>query len=199
MKFIWNLIGLFGLLVLALIVAAVIQLGPSINNLAGFDEKALSTYTEIGKALLETGSGPEATVWKIPVAEGLTPQEVEETMRFVANEHNIKNVGELPLSEELKARGIQSDTVYVMSFCNPETARKMLDFSPAMGGFLPCRITIVGKTDPETGKEKLTLYSMNMDMMVKMGKKLPPDLKKAAMQVRDTIWEMLEKGAAGDF
>jgi hypothetical protein len=115
MKFIWNLIGLFGLLVLALIVAAVIQLGPSINNLAEFDEKALSTYAEIGKSLLETGSGPEATVWKIPVAEGLTPQEVEETMRFVANEHNIKNVGELPLYKEVEA---MSGTPFRLSTCS---------------------------------------------------------------------------------
>jgi hypothetical protein len=40
---------------------------------------------------------------------------------------------------------------------------------------------------------------MNMDMMVKMGKKLPPDLKAAATDVRNTMWEMMEKGSKGEF
>jgi len=172
----------------------------TINAAQNLEEGAWDTFNEVWDRWVDSeGDIAYATMWEKEVEEGVTLEDVIDAINSVGTNNNIKNVGELPLSEELKARGIQSDTVYVMSFCNPETARKMLDFSPAMGGFLPCRITIVGKTDPETGKEKLTLYSMNMDMMVKMGKKLPPDLKKAAMQVRDTIWEMLEKGAAGDF
>jgi hypothetical protein len=36
-------------------------------------------------------------------------------------------------------------------------------------------------------------------MMVKMGKKMPPELKELTMAVRDAMWEMIEKGASGDF
>ena len=69
----------------------------------------------------------------------------------------------------------------------------MLDFSPAMAGFLPCRVTIVGE------KDGLHIYSMNMDMAIKMGRKMPPELLKATTKVRDTIWEMLQKGKSGSF
>jgi len=182
MKFIWNLIGLFGLLVLALIVAAVIQLGPSINNLAGFDEKALSTYAEIGKILLETGSGPEATVWKIPVAEGLTPQEVEETMRFVANEHNIKNVGELPLYKEVEAMsGTPFRFMTVYMFCNAMTAARMLEINDAFSAYLPW------------------LYTLNMDIMIYGGKTLPDAIKEEAIQVKEIMLDIMNRGASGDF
>jgi hypothetical protein len=38
-----------------------------------------------------------------------------------------------------------------------------------------------------------------MDMMVKMGRKLPSPLKEEAQVVRDTIWEMMERGSKGEF
>jgi uncharacterized protein (DUF302 family) len=69
----------------------------------------------------------------------------------------------------------------------------MIDFSPAMGGFLPCRVNIVEKADG------LYLYTMNMDMAIKMGRKMPAELKGPVMEVRNTMWEMLEKGAKGEF
>lgn len=133
------------------------------------------------------------TVWAKKVEEGISPEEVIDAVNSVATERNIKNVGELPLSEELKARGIESGTLYVMSFCNPETARKMVDFAPAMGAYLPCRVTLVEKEDG------LWLYSLNMDMMIKMGMKMDDALLADTTAVRDTIWEMLERGAAGEF
>jgi len=45
----------------------------------------------------------------------------------------------------------------------------------------------------------LWLYTLNMDMMVKMGRKLPSPLKEEAQAVRDTIWEMMERGSKGEF
>ncbi len=60
-------------------------------------------YMEMSKRLLASGNAAEATVWKIPVADDLSAEDVEQTMRFVANEHNIKNVGELPLSAQVEA------------------------------------------------------------------------------------------------
>jgi hypothetical protein len=195
MKFIWNLIGLFGLAVLVLVVAAVIQRGPSITNLATFDEKALATYAEIGKSLIETGSGPEATVWKIPVAEGLSAKEVEETMRFVANEHNIKNVGELPLYKEVEAMsGTPFRFITVYMFCNAMTASRMLEISDAFSAYLPCRISMV-----EDKNGKLWLYTLNMDLMIHGGKALPPAMKEEAIQVKETILDIMNRGASGEF
>ena len=195
MRLIWNLIGLFGLVVLILLVAAVVELGSSVTNLAKFDEKALATYAEIGKTLVQTGNGPEATVWKIPVEDGLTPQDVEETMRFVANEHNIKNVGELPLYREVEAMsGEAFRFVTVYMFCNAMTAARMLDYSDAFSAYLPCRITMV---EDKTGK--LWLYTLNMDLMIHGGKTLPPEMKEEATKVKEIILDIMNRGASGEF
>lgn len=68
----------------------------------------------------------------------------------------------------------------------------MVDFSPHMAAYLPCRITVVEKEDG------LWLYTLNMDMMVKMGRKLPSPLKEEARAVRDTLWEMMERASKGE-
>jgi uncharacterized protein (DUF302 family) len=166
------------------------------------------TISTLGK--LEDGAGSEAmrmwdrwvegngdiavaTTWERKVAKGVTTDDIEGILRAVAVERNMKDVGTLPLSKELAARtGKPEKFLQVYSFCTPTTARKMVDFSPHMSAFLPCRITVVEKEDG------LWLYTLNMDMMVKMGRKLPSPLKEEAKAVRDTIWEMMERASKGE-
>ena len=162
-------------------------------------------------AKLESGAGTEAsrmwdrwveaegdiavaTTWERKVAKGVTPNDIEQILKQVATERNMKDVGTLPLSKELEARtGQKQKLLTVYSFCTPTTARRMVDFSPHMAAYLPCRVTVVEKEDG------LWLYTLNMDMMVKMGRKLPSPLKEEANAVRDTIWEMMERGHKGEF
>ena len=134
-----------------------------------------------------------ATTWERKVARGVTPNDIEQILKQVASERNMKDVGTLPLSKELEARtGQKQKLLTVYSFCTPTTARKMVDFSPHMAAYLPCRITVVEKEDG------LWLYTLNMDMMVKMGRKLPSPLKEEARAVRDTIYEMMERASKGE-
>ncbi len=135
-----------------------------------------------------------ATTWERKVKDGISAAEVEQILKGVAVERNMRDVGTLPLSKELEARsGKKEKLLTVYSFCSPDTARKMVDFSPHMAAYLPCRISMVEKDDG------LWLYTLNMDMMVKMGRKLPSPLKEEAMAVRNTIWEMMERGSKGEF
>lgn len=135
-----------------------------------------------------------ATTWERKVKAGITAAEVEQILKGVAVERNMRDVGTLPLSKELEARsGKKEKLLTVYSFCSPDTARKMVDFSPHMAAYLPCRISMVEKEDG------LWLYTLNMDMMVKMGRKLPSPLKEEAMAVRNTIYEMMERGSKGEF
>ena len=134
-----------------------------------------------------------ATTWERKVAKGVTTGDIEQILRQVAVERNMKDVGTLPLSKELEARtGQKQKFLQVYSFCTPTTARRMVDFSPHMAAYLPCRITVVEKEDG------LWMYTLNMDMMIKMGRKLPSPLKEEARAVRDTIWEMMERGSKGE-
>jgi uncharacterized protein (DUF302 family) len=153
------------------------------------------TVSTMGK--LESGAGAEAgrmwdrwieghgdiaiaTTWERKVKAGITANEVEQVLKQVAAERNMKDVGTLPLSKELEARtGQKQKLLTVYSFCTPTTARRMVDFSPHMAAYLPCRISLVEKEDG------LWMYTLNMDMMVKMGRKLPSPLKEEAQAVRD--------------
>ncbi len=135
-----------------------------------------------------------ATTWDRKVKAGVTIEQIELSLASVAAEDNMRSVGELPLSKELEARsGKKEKFLKVYSYCTPATARIMVDFSPHMAAYLPCRITVVEKEDG------LWMYTLNMDMMVKMGRKLPEHLNQEAMKVRNTIWKMMERGSQGEF
>jgi uncharacterized protein (DUF302 family) len=135
-----------------------------------------------------------ATTWERKVKAGVSAKDVEEILKLVAVERNMRDVGVLPLSKELEARsGKKEKLLTVYSYCSPGTARRMVDFSPHMAAYLPCRISVVEQDDG------LWLYTLNMDMMVKMGRKLPSPLKEEAQAVRDTIFEMMERASKGEY
>jgi hypothetical protein len=195
MRLLWNLIGLFGLAVVIVIIVAIVQVGPAITNLSSFDGRALTTYGDIARTLVKTGNGAEATIWKVPVDDGLSPEDVEQTMKFVANEHNIKNVGELPLYKEVEAiSGEPYRFIKIYMFCNAMTAARMIDYSDAFSAYLPCRVTLLEDTSG-----KLWLYTLNMDLMIHGGEELPPALKEEALQVKDIILDIMNRGATGEF
>jgi uncharacterized protein (DUF302 family) len=154
--------------------------------------------TEAGKMwdrwVQSNGDIAVATTWERKVKPGVTVAQIEQTFASISAELNFRPVGELPLSRELESRtGQPQKLLKVYSYCNPFTARKMVDFSPHMAAYLPCRITLVERDDG------LWLYTLNMDMMIRMGRKLPPDLKVDALKVREAIWQMMERASRGDF
>jgi hypothetical protein len=201
LKLIWNLLALVGLACIAgLIWLAItydfgLQNIKDLRNLRSFDAEAPQVYMEMTKQLLAKGNAAEATVWKIPVAEGLTAKDVEDTMRFVANEHNIKDVGELPLSEQVAAMTGEEQRFWkIYMFCNPLTAAKMINYSDAYSAYLPCRISLV-----EDQEGKLWIYTLNMDMMIHGGESLPPELLDEANYIKETILDIMNRGATGEF
>lgn len=164
----------------------------AVNNLA--DGAGAESMKMWDRWVDSKGDIAVATTWERKVKDGVTVEQIEQSLQSVAIEDNMRAVGELPLSKELEARsGKKEKFLKVYSYCSPATARKMIDFSPHMAAYIPCRITVVEKEDG------LWMYTLNMDMMIKMGRKLPPDLAADAMKVRETIWKMMEKGSQGEF
>ena len=195
MNFLRNLFALIGLLCVVAIVVVAIQAMPYLGKARGFEDQSLTVYTEMAKTLLETGSAAQATVWKRKVDEGLSPEDVETSMKSIASSHNIKKVGELPLYKEVAAMsGKPYRFAKIYMFCNALTAAKMMDFDNAFSAYLPCRIALVQHPDGE-----LWLYTLNMDMMIYGGKPLPAELKQTALEVKETILAIMEGGATGDF
>ena len=187
-----NLLALIGLA--AVIGAAMLY--PKLNAVrTEFDPQAIDTYRQLVDTLIETKSAVEATVWKVKIEDGVSIDDAIESMKIAANEHNIKNVGELPLYKEVEAiRGEPYRHAQIFMFCNADTAARMMDYNDAYSAYLPCRVALV-----EDKSGQAWLYSLNMDLMIYGGKPLPPALKEEAMQVKEIILDIMHKGAAGDF
>ncbi len=194
MRFIWNLFGLIGLVVVLGGLAGGAYVMRS-GALSGFDPQAMRVYKEMAAKIIETGSMVDATVWRTKVAEGITFEEVDQSIKTIANENNIKGVGELPLYKQVESMtGKKSRKIQIYMYCNPLTAVKMLDHSDAFAAYLPCRVTLI-----EDKKGQLWIYTLNMDPMIYGGKILPPDLKEEAIKVKKIMLDILERAAKGDF
>ena len=192
MSVIRNLFALIGLLAVIVVGTCIVKVK---GELAHFDADAPRVYKELAQNILKHRNGAEATVWKVPVEEGVSADDVEEAMKFVANELNISNVGELPLSKDVEAKsGKPYRFVKIFMFCNSLTAAQMMDYSDAFSAYLPCRITMV-----EDKQGKLWLMSLNMDLMIHGGEPLPPTLKAESLKVKKIILEIMHRGASGEF
>lgn len=195
MSFIRNLLALIG--VIAIVAGAMMwsKVAPEIEAFKQLDPGARDVYMNMWNDLKATGNTAAATVWKYPLGEDVSWEDAEEAMRSVANELNMKNVGELPLSEQVKLMTDKEQRfLKIYQFCDPLIAAQMVDFEDAFAAYLPCRISMV-----EDKQGKFWLYALNMDMMISGGKTLPPELYEAADGVRTKIIQIMERGAAGDF
>ena len=167
----------------------------NVGAITKLDPKAKDVYSHMGKVLLETGDIAKATVRKVKVAKGISPDELVESLNSVATEMGIKPVGDLPLSKEVEARtGKKQRYVRVLSYCSPMIAIEMVKYSMAYGAYLPCRIVIM-----EDEKGQLWLYTLDLDMMIHGGKPLPDYMLKYGNKVKNIIYTMMDKAATGEF
>jgi len=189
MRFLTKIFAIIGFLT---VVGLVVAWFAGVKDL---DPKAKDVYSHMAATLITTGDIAKATVVKREVKEGIDPDDVADSLKAVAAEMGIKSVGDLPLSKEMEARtGKKQRYIRVLSFCNPKIATDMVHYSMAFGAYLPCRVVII-----EDPNGKYWLYTLDLDMMIHGGKKLPPKLLEEALRVRKTIYTMMDKAASGDF
>ncbi|HHH47281.1 MAG TPA: DUF302 domain-containing protein [Gammaproteobacteria bacterium] len=153
-------------------------------------------------AVLLLGTGPALaaplqidiaqTVVKRQLAEGVDADDAVESMKLRANMLNIKLVAELPLSKQIEAMGQASRRMEIYQFCDPLTAKKMVEYNIDFAAYLPCRIALV-----EDAAGKYWLVMMNLDMLIR-GATLDASLKKEAEKVRDVLNEIMDAGVNGD-
>jgi len=190
-----NIFSLIGFASVLVFLVALYKFEPAFHQFGSFDDRALETYSELAEKILKTGNAAEATIWKVEVGSGLSAEDVEEAMKSAANEHNIKNVGELPLYKQVESMtGKSYRFLKIFMFCNALTAAKMADYSDAYTAYLPCRVSLV-----EDKKGKLWIFSLNMDLMIFGGSPLPPLLKTEAIEVKAIIQDIMRRGASGEF
>ncbi|MCI0508345.1 MAG: DUF302 domain-containing protein [Gammaproteobacteria bacterium] len=134
----------------------------------------------------------EQTVVKLPLNEGVSLEDAVESMKLRANILNIKLVAELPLSQQIKAMGEKSRFIGIYQFCEPLTAKQMVEYDMHFAAYLPCRISLV---EDKNGKGWLLM--MNMEMLLK-SPKLNQQLKNEAEKVWNNLNEIMQAGANGE-
>jgi uncharacterized protein (DUF302 family) len=195
MGFIKNILAFIGLLAVVGLVYGYQKFGSDMEAMGHFDPEFKTTYMQMWDTLKKTGNSADATVWVVPLEEGVSPEDAEEAMKIVANDLNIMSVGEQPLSEQVALQtGEDQRFLKIFQYCDPATAMKMVEHTDAFAAYLPCRIAMV------EGKDGLyRLYSLNMDLMIHGGAELPAELKEEALRIKETIQKIMSSGASGDF
>nr|VFK12280.1 MAG: Uncharacterized conserved protein, DUF302 family [Candidatus Kentron sp. LPFa]VFK24300.1 MAG: Uncharacterized conserved protein, DUF302 family [Candidatus Kentron sp. LPFa] len=206
MRTIRNILALFGLLTLLGGGYAVYKSAPILGQLrpamvkfyfsdAELDLDFAKVYIDFAEKLLESQDPGMALTWRVPVKDGIGVEEVKESLKSIAAEHNFLFAGESPFYKQVEGiTGKPYRHISFLSFCNAQTGKMMADYRDTYTGLMPCRIAVV-----EDKQSKLWLYSMNPDLMIHGGAKLPDDIKKSAMHARHAIRAMMEGAAAGDF
>mgnify|MGYP002633105865 CR=1 FL=1 len=154
-------------------------------------------FTQSGQAqemfkLAESCSEIEMNMIKCKVVEDVTAEDAIDSMKLRANFLNFKLVGHMPLSEQVKSMGGESNRMEIFQFCDASIAAQMVKHSMAFAGYLPCRISLVLDDN-----EQAWLITLNMDKT--MGDaSLPKELQSLGLRVRNNIYSIISAGTEGD-
>lgn len=133
------------------------------------------------------------SVLKMPLDKGVSVDDARISINSKADELNMKKVGYLPVSNELKARGLKPRHLEIFQFCNPEDAMKMVEYNTLYAAFMPCRIALV-----EDAKGRLWLQMINLDMIIDKYP-LPEGLRKVAVTINAQMLAIITAGVKGNF
>jgi uncharacterized protein (DUF302 family) len=196
MKFIKSILAFIGGMLIIMLVGAYIKydLGDKMQKASKLDPHAMSAYMNMFDAVLTTGKATDAMVRRVKIDPDVSTEEVVESMKSIATDANMIQVGDSHMSEEKDAQGKRQRYVRILHYCSPGIAKKFIDYSIAFGAFMPCRVLIV-----EDDNGERWLVTMAMELMLFGGHTLPPEMMEMAEHVRDTMYKMMDLGAKGDF
>jgi uncharacterized protein (DUF302 family) len=137
---------------------------------------------------------------KYKVKEGVSFDDVVESMKLRANQVNLKLVGTSPMWKDIQA--VLGDTtsprMEVFHFCDIEAGREIMSLVPESIVYLPCRIAVM-----EDAQKNIWVLTLDWDTawlsgtnMENMG--VTPKMKALADKIRDNIDNVMRAGANGD-
>lgn len=127
------------------------------------------------------------------VDEGITGDEVDESIKSMATNENILHVAMFPLSKQIEnVTGKPYRHLSIHNICDAVTAAKIADIDDRYAVILPCRIAVVEGKDG-----KLRMISMNPDVMYKMN--LPKGALDPAVEVARKMNNILKGAKEGAF
>lgn len=132
--------------------------------------------------------------------EGVTFDEVIESMEIKANDVNFKKVGHNQFWKDVSAiSGMATNRVEILQFCDAIVGQRMLEFSPEFSIFIPCRITVFEEPDGDIWLMMLDWDVSWLSMAWHPDSELPEDLKQDAIRIRDAMEAIMEAGANAEW
>ena len=151
-------------------------------------------YMPMANTLLDTGDMAMTTIIRVPVADDVSNEDVEEAMISIAFEEGV-GAGGMSISEIVESQtGEKQRLLKIFRYCSPHTAMAIIEHSDAFSTYLPCRIALV---EDKLGKR--WLYTLNMDVLIYGGRPLSEDLYKKALELRHVMITLQQAGAKGEF
>jgi len=130
---------------------------------------------------------------------GLTFDEVIESLKSKALDLNMREVGHnTPYKILRESFDPDSPRIEILSFCDLQTMRKILDYSLEFSAFVPCKVTVL-----EDANKDIWLTTLDWDVRwLDTGpnpNRMPAELRERAIKVRENIEAIMQAAATGDF
>ena len=137
-------------------------------------------------------------IYEVPVNDGVSYQEVIDSLKTVSEGMNFVNPANFPIGEHMKARGVDPQGIKeVHSFCNLSMGTEIILDHPEFLVFAPCRIALYEKPDINN-KLKLFIGLDRPTFDLKSIKNPTERAKKSAQQLEDALIFLMSKARNGD-
>jgi uncharacterized protein (DUF302 family) len=158
------------------------------------DDGAMKAYDDMFTSVVEHGDPARAMMNEYKVQEDVPNEDVIESIKALAEEYNMRIVGDTKMFNIPDAKPTEVKFVENVSLCSLYIAKKFLNHSRYFGGFMPCRIMLV-----EYGNGERYLITMDLTLAIHGGYPLPPEMLELATKVSKAMVEIPERAAKGDF
>ena len=130
---------------------------------------------------------------------GLSFDEVIESLKSKALSLNMREVGHnTPYKILRESFNPDSPRFEIISFCDLQTMRQIVDYSVEFSAFVPCKVTVL-----EDANGDIWLTTLDWDVRwldtSPNPNRIPEELRQRAIKVRENIETIMEAAATGDF
>lgn len=142
---------------------------------------------------------PNTAIYELPVNEGVSYQDVIDSLKSLSEGLNFVNPANFPIGEHMKQRGVDPQGVKeVHSFCNLSMGTEIILDHPEFLVFAPCRIAVYEKPDANN-KLKLFIAMDRPTYDLKSIKNPTERAKKSAQELETILLEIMDRARRGDF
>ena len=145
-----------------------------------------------------TKNDSNSAIYEVQVADGVSYQDVVDSLKSVSQGMNFVNPANFPIGEHMKLRGVDPQGIKeVHSFCNLSMGTEIILDHPEFLVFAPCRIALYEK--PDANKiMKLFIGLARPTIDLKNIKNPTQRAQKSAQQLEDALIELINKARNGD-